>query len=155
MYSVYCAWLYLGWLGLLLAFNLAFISSDVLIYFLKKNIDQQQSRSNPFEQRAGMHAQPGFFNNEPTQAAYSENGPGPSSDRNAGVPSTSGADSDVTSEDEVVRLLNCSDHYSALGLARYQNIDVSILKREYRKKVIVIFSFQYLHNHAIFFHESF
>ena len=137
VYSVYCAWLYVGWLGLLLAFNLAFISSDVLIYFLKKN-NEQQSRSNPFEQRAGMHGQPGFFNDEPMQASSSENGPGPSADRNAGVPSTSGADSDVTSEDEVVRLLNCSDHYSALGFTRYQNIDVSVLKREYRKKVIVI-----------------
>ncbi|KAK7329596.1 hypothetical protein VNO77_23766 [Canavalia gladiata] len=136
VYSVYCAWLYVGWLGLLLAFNLAFISSDVLIYFLKKNIDQQ-SRSNPFEQRAGMHGQPGF-NDESTQASSFENGPGPSSDRNAGVPSTSGVDSDVTSEDEVVRLLNCSDHYSALGLMRYQNIDVSILKREYRKKAMLV-----------------
>ncbi|XP_020220765.1 uncharacterized protein LOC109803554 [Cajanus cajan] len=136
VYSVYCAWQYVGWLGLLLAFNLAFISSDVLIYFLKKNIDQQ-SRSNPFEQRAGMHGQPGF-SDEPTHASSSENGPGPSADRSAGIPSTSGVDSDVTSEDEVVRLLNCSDHYSALGLTRYQNIDVSILKREYRKKAMLV-----------------
>ncbi|KAK7303650.1 hypothetical protein RJT34_14562 [Clitoria ternatea] len=136
VYSVYCAWLYVGWLGLLLAFNLAFISSDVLIYFLKKNIDQQ-SRSNPFEQRTGMHGQPGF-DDEATQASSFDNGSGPSADRNGGVPSTSGVDSDVTSEDEVVRLLNCSDHYSALGLARYQNIDVSIVKREYRKKAMLV-----------------
>ncbi|KAK7246239.1 hypothetical protein RIF29_41100 [Crotalaria pallida] len=137
VYSVYCAWLYLGWISLLLAFNLAFISSDVLIYILKKNIEQQ-SRSNPFEQQAGMHGQPGSFNDEQSQASFSENGPGPSIDRNAGAPSTSGADSDVTSEDEVVRLLNCSDHYSALGFARYQNIDVSALKREYRKKAMLV-----------------
>ena len=44
VYSVYCAWLYVGWLGLLLAFNITFISSDVLIYFLKKNIEQQNPR---------------------------------------------------------------------------------------------------------------
>ncbi|CAL0309230.1 unnamed protein product [Lupinus luteus] len=137
MYSIYCAWQYLGWLGFLLAFNLAFLSSDVLIYFLKKNIDQQ-SRSNPFEQRAGMNSQPGYFNDEPMQASFSENGPGPSADRNAGGPSTSGTDSDVTSEDEVVRLLNCSDHYSAMGFTRYQDIDVSILKREYRKKAMLV-----------------
>ncbi|KAG4946199.1 hypothetical protein JHK87_042206 [Glycine soja] len=135
VYSVYCAWLYVGWLGLLLAFNLTFISSDVLIYFLKKNIEQQ-SRSNPFEHRAGMH-EPGF-SDEPTHASSSENGQGPSADRNAGIPSTSGVDSDVTSEDEVVRLLNCSDHYAALGFMRYQNIDVSILKREYRKKAMLV-----------------
>lgn len=137
VYSVYCAWLYVGWLRLFLAFNLAFISSDVLIYFLKKNIDQQ-SRSNPFEQRAGMNSQPGFGNDESIPSSSSENGPGPSADRNAGVPSTSGADSDVTSEDEVVRLLHCFDHYSALGLTRYQDIDVSVLKREYRKKAMLV-----------------
>ncbi|KAL2341631.1 hypothetical protein Fmac_009571 [Flemingia macrophylla] len=136
VYSVYCAWQYVGWLGLALAFNLAFISSDVLIYFLKKNIDQQ-SRSNPFEQRAGMHGQPGF-SDEQTHASSSENGPRQSADRSAGIPSTSGVDSDVTSEDEVVRLLNCCDHYSALGLTRYQSIDVSILKREYRKKAMLV-----------------
>ncbi|KAI5446623.1 uncharacterized protein LOC127074411 [Lathyrus oleraceus] len=135
IYSVYCAWLYVGWLRLFLAFNLAFISSDVLVYFLKKNIDQQ-SRSNPFEQRAGMNGQPGFRNDESMPASSSENGP--STDRNAGVPSTSGVDSDVTSEDEVVRLLNCSDHYSALGFLRYQSIDVSVLKREYRKKAMLV-----------------
>ncbi|KAK2448492.1 hypothetical protein P8452_12565 [Trifolium repens] len=137
VYSVYCAWLYVGWLRLFLAFNLTFISSDVLVYFLKKHIDQQ-NRSNSFEQRAGMNSQPGFGNDESMPPSSSENGPGPYADRNAGVPSTSGVDSDVTSEDEVVRLLNCSDHYSALGLTRYQNIDVSILKREYRKKAMLV-----------------
>ncbi|CAJ1963122.1 unnamed protein product [Sphenostylis stenocarpa] len=136
VYSVYCAWLYVGWLGLLLAFNLAFISSDVLIYFLKKNIDQQ-SRSNHFEHRSGMHGQPGFSDGS-THASSSENGPGPYVDRNTGIPSTSGVDSDLTSEDEVVRLLNCSDHYAALGFTRYQSIDVSILKREYRKKAMLV-----------------
>jgi DnaJ family protein C protein 14 len=148
VYSVYCAWLYVGWLRLFLAFNLTFISSDVLVYLLKKNIDQY-NRSNSFEQRAGMNSQPGFGNDESMPPSSSENGPGPYADRNAGVPSTSGVDSDVTSEDEVVRLLNCSDHYSALGLMRYQTIDVSILKREYRKKVSPCC--QYLHSHVLLF----
>ncbi|KAK4265934.1 hypothetical protein QN277_026919 [Acacia crassicarpa] len=136
-YSVYCAWMYAGWLGLLLALNLSFISSDVLIYFLKKRINQQsQSNASP-EYRAGMQGQPDFSSDEPMHT-YSENGPGLSADRSAGVPSTSGADSDLPSEDEVVRLLNCSDHYSVLGLTRYQNIDASLLKREYRKKAMLV-----------------
>lgn len=129
--------MYVGWLGLLLALNLSFISCDVLIYFLKTRINQQsQSNASP-EFRAGMQGQPYFSSDEPTYT-YPENGPGSVEDRNAGVPSTSGADSDLPSEDEVVRLLNCSDHYSVLGLTRYQNIDASLVKREYRKKVIVI-----------------
>ncbi|XP_054791250.1 uncharacterized protein LOC129296692 [Prosopis cineraria] len=137
VYSVYCARLYAGWLGLLLALNLSFISSDVLIYFLKKRINQQsQSNASP-EHRPGMQGQPDFSSDEPMHT-YSENGPGPSVDRSAGVPSTSGADFDLPSEEEVVRLLNCSDHYSVLGLTRYQNIDASLVKREYRKKAMLV-----------------
>lgn len=132
LYSVYCAWAYVGWLGMLLGLNLSFISSDALIYFLKNNIDEQ--RSKPFERTDGVQGDRSFFNGE-GHFQYSDTGSGQSMDRSAGVASTSGADSEITSEDEVVRLLNCTDHYSALGLSRYQQVDVSVLKREYRKKV--------------------
>lgn len=138
VYSVYCAWTYVGWLGLIFALNLAFISSDILIYYLKSNLNQQREPNRPAEQTPGMQGQPGFFNSEHMHASSSETGPGFSADRSPGVPSTSGADSDVTSEDEVVRLLNCTDHYSALGLSRYENVDVSLLKREYRKKAMLV-----------------
>ncbi|KAE8714242.1 glutamic acid-rich protein-like [Hibiscus syriacus] len=125
-YSVYCAWMYSGWLGLLLALNLSFISSDVLIYYLKNNINQQaRPNANP-EHTNGMHA------------SFSENAPGFSADRGPGVASTSGVDTEITSEEEVARLLNCTDHYSALGLSRYQNVDVNVLKREYRKKAMLV-----------------
>ncbi|GLT98944.1 hypothetical protein SLE2022_164160 [Rubroshorea leprosula] len=134
-YSVYCAWIYVGWLGLLLALNLSFISSDVLIYYLKNNVNQHGRSGGQPEQGSGMHGQPGFFNGE---SSFSENGPGLSTDRGPGVPSTSGVDTEITSEDEVVRLLNCTDHYSALGLSRFQNIDVNLLKREYRKKAMLV-----------------
>nr|POE95560.1 dnaj like subfamily c member 14 [Quercus suber] len=91
VYSIYCAWAYVGWLGLLIA-----------------------------------------------HASTSETGPGLSADRGPGVPSTSGTDSELTSEEEVVRLLNCTDHYLVLGLSRYEDIDVSVLKREYRKKAMLV-----------------
>ena len=44
---------------------------------------------------------------------------------------------ELTSEDEVARLLNCADHYSAFGFRLYEIIDVSVLKREYKKKVML------------------
>lgn len=135
IYSVYCARAYVGWLGLLLGFNLSFISSDALIYFLKSNIDEQ--RSKPYERTDGVQGDRSFFNGE-AHFQYSDFGSGQSMDRSAGVASTSGADSEITSEDEVVRLLNCTDHYSALGLSRYQQVDVSVLKREYRKKAMLV-----------------
>ncbi|KAJ6312299.1 hypothetical protein OIU77_013939 [Salix suchowensis] len=108
VYSTYCVWSYVGWLGLLLALNLSFISSDILVVQASFNGDSF------------------------------ETGPGLSADRSPGVPSTSGSDSELTSEEEVVRLLNCTDHYSALGLSRNENVDVSVLKREYRKKAMLV-----------------
>lgn len=133
LYSVYCAWFYVGWLGLLFGFNISFISSDALIFFLRKNINERGSPDTPFESTG-----PGNFN-EQRNASSSESGFGPTADRSSGVPSTSGSESDLTPEEEVVRLLNCADHYSALGFSKFGSIDVSILKREYRKKVCCIY----------------
>ncbi|KAF5195384.1 Dnaj-like protein [Thalictrum thalictroides] len=137
IYSVYCAKTYVGWVGLLLGLNLSFISSDVLIHYLKNNMNEHSRSSRPQEETEGMRSQPGSFFSEPMYASTSETS-GRSTDRNSGVPSTSGEDSELTSEDEVVRLLNCTDHYSALGLSRYENVDVSLLKREYRRKAMLV-----------------
>ncbi|XP_038703755.1 uncharacterized protein LOC119999968 isoform X2 [Tripterygium wilfordii] len=138
VYSVYSAWTYVGWLGLLLGLSLSFISSDILIYILSKNLNQQRRTNGHDEQTDGMQGQPRFFNSESVHPSSFETSPGLSADRGPGVPSTSGVDSELTSEEEVVRLLNCTDHYSVLGLPRYGNVDVPLLKREYRKKAMLV-----------------
>ncbi|XP_072994227.1 uncharacterized protein [Typha latifolia] len=130
IYSVYCAKGYVGWLGIVLGLNLSFISTDVLIHFLR-NINEQKSNHPP------EHPEREAFHFSPAGDAF-QSGYGSSVDRSSGDPSTSGAEKEVTSEDEVVRLLNCTDHYSALGLRRYDNIDVSLLKKEYRKKAMLV-----------------
>ncbi|XAR56964.1 hypothetical protein NMG60_11024945 [Bertholletia excelsa] len=136
-YSLFCALTYVGWLGLLLALSLSFISSDVLIFFLKNNMNEHRRPAQAPEQTARMEGQSGFFYGEPGPSSP-ETGSGLAADRGPGMPSTSGNDSEITSEDEVVRLLNCADHYSALGFPCYENVDVSILKREYRKKAMLV-----------------
>ncbi|CAH8298556.1 unnamed protein product [Eruca vesicaria subsp. sativa] len=123
VYSVYSALGYVGWLGLLLAFNLAFISTDALIYFFKNKINQQSTDDG---------------STDPLNGSSFENGPGFPGDRGSEVPSTSGTDSELTSEGEVARLLNCADHYSALGVPRYGNVDMAYIKREYRKKAMLV-----------------
>uniref|UniRef100_A0A7N0UDJ1 J domain-containing protein n=1 Tax=Kalanchoe fedtschenkoi TaxID=63787 RepID=A0A7N0UDJ1_KALFE len=128
MYSMYCAWAYSGWSGLLLGINLSFISSDALIYFLKNHVNEDQRHSKPTEYTYTM----------PNQQGGSETSFEHSADRGAGIPSTSGVDGEATSEDEVTRLLNCSDHYSALGFSKFGDVDVSVLKREYRKKAMLV-----------------
>ncbi|XP_042055178.1 uncharacterized protein LOC121799777 [Salvia splendens] len=136
VYSMYCAWNYVGWLGLVLGLNLSFISSDALLFLLRNIINEQgTAHSNP-EQTTGFQGQTPFH---PNESLPTDNGSGGHrADRSPGMPSTSGSDSEMTSEDEVVRLLNCADHYAALGLSRFENIDASVIKREYRKKAMLV-----------------
>ncbi|KAK3018615.1 hypothetical protein RJ639_004947 [Escallonia herrerae] len=138
VYSLYCAWAYVGWLGLLMGLNLSFISSDALVFFLRNNTSDRRRPDGAPEQTAGVQGEPGIFSGEQWHASFYENVSRLAADRNPGVPSTSGSDSDLTSEDEVVRLLNCTDHYSALGFSRFGEVDVSLLKREYRKKAMLV-----------------
>lgn len=124
---MYCAWAYTGWSGFFLGLNLSFISSDALIYFLKNHVNEDQRHKRSTEYTFTM----------PNQQGSSETSFEHLADRGPGIPSTSGADGEATSEDEVIRLLNSSDHYSALGFSKYGDVDVSVLKREYRKKVCI------------------
>lgn len=150
LYAVYSAWTYVGWFGVLLALNLSFISSDALMFFLKNNINHRMPDQVP-EQTAGMEGQQSFFYGGQGPSSP-ETGSGPSSDRGPGIPSTSGTDFEMSSEDEVVRLLNCTDHYSALGLSRFENVDVTILKREYRKKVRLLCGLHRWIYYELYFH---
>ncbi|PAN44186.1 hypothetical protein PAHAL_9G023000 [Panicum hallii] len=139
LYSMYCARSYVGWLGLLLSLNLSFFSSDVLVQFLKNKVDNKKSTgsSRSSEQSSGRSGNI-FEEFKPSADGTSQAGYARASDRNPGDPSTSGSEKELTSEDEVARLLNCTDHYSALGFRRYENIDVSSLKREYKKKAMLV-----------------
>ncbi|KAK8939902.1 hypothetical protein KSP40_PGU020633 [Platanthera guangdongensis] len=104
LYSLYCTRSYMGWPGLLLGLNLSFISSDLLVHFLKNNANEHRG---------------------PADCCHE-------------IPSTSGRETELTSEDEISRLLNCSDHYTVLGFNRFEDVDVSVLKREYRKIAMLV-----------------
>ncbi|KAJ9551238.1 hypothetical protein OSB04_015283 [Centaurea solstitialis] len=45
---------------------------------------------------------------------------------------------DVKAINEMKRILSCGDHYEALGLSRYKRIDGMLLKKEYRKKAMLV-----------------
>ncbi|KAI4311065.1 hypothetical protein MLD38_036001 [Melastoma candidum] len=125
IYAVYSAWMYVGWFSLLLGLNLSFISSDALVYFLRHRMSQPQGQNYP-------------PSGEMPDSSFPQTNTGSPQDRSSGTPSTSGANSEATAEDEVIRLLNCSDHYSALGLNRYGNVDALLLKKEYRRKAMLV-----------------
>lgn len=137
LYSMYCARSYIGWFGLLLSLNLSFFSTDVLVQFLKKNVDNENGSSRNSDQNSDRSSN--FFGefHQSSKDSSSHSGYTQPSNRGPGDPSTSGAE-ELTSEDEVARLLNCTDHYSAFGFRPYEIIDVSVLKREYKKKAMLV-----------------
>ncbi|MFS7922282.1 putative DnaJ domain, cleavage inducing molecular chaperone, Jiv, Chaperone J-domain superfamily [Helianthus anomalus] len=45
---------------------------------------------------------------------------------------------DVNAVNEMKRIIACADHYEALGLSRYKKIDAALLKKEYRKKAMLV-----------------
>ncbi|MCD7465121.1 hypothetical protein HAX54_000604 [Datura stramonium] len=137
LYSVYCAWTYVGWIGLIFVLNLSFISSDILIFFLRNNVNEQRRDHSFPDQTTGVQGEPNFQSSGSVPPSADDGYVHPV-DRGTGIPSTSGSDAEMTSEDEVLRLLNSTDHYSALGLMRFQSIDASVLKREYRKKAMLV-----------------
>lgn len=143
-YSVFCAWTYVGWIGLIFILNLSFISSDILIFFLRNNVNEQRRAHTFPDQTTGVQGEPSFCSRGSVPPSTDDGYVHPV-DRDTGIPSTSGSDVEMTSEDEVLRLLNSTNHYSALGLMRFQNTDASVLKREYRKKVIVYIFLKIIH----------
>ncbi|XP_009393158.2 uncharacterized protein LOC103978924 isoform X1 [Musa acuminata AAA Group] len=141
VYSMYCTRCYVGWLGLLFGLNVSFISSDILIHILKNNTNDSKSNDSS-EHTRQTRSRAGHFFGESSHSSLGDDAFQSSSetpaDRCPGVPSTSGTEAELSSEDEVARLLNCADHYSALGLTRYENVDASYLKKEYRKKAMLV-----------------
>lgn len=141
-YAVYTMKGYGGWLGLLFSIALAFISSDLALYFLS-TVEKEEK----FTQTKAEHVPPfqqKSFNGRSSDGSvpYTDSFQGNvDSARSSAGASTSGINEGdpLSAEEEVARVLGCNDHYAVLGFARYEIFDVSSLKREYRKKVQTLF----------------
>ncbi|KAK1380350.1 hypothetical protein POM88_027094 [Heracleum sosnowskyi] len=114
LYLVYCGWFDVGWLGLLYYCN-------ALMFYLTNNNYEFRSPDTPSESNG-----PGNLG-EQRNAASSESDFVPTADSSSGV-----------THEEVERLLNCADHYSALGFSKFVEIKDFILKANYRRKAILV-----------------
>lgn len=148
-YSVYCVKVRVGWIGVFLSINLAFLSNDVADYLLKcfDNVNE----STHFEEQ--KEPKPVMEDDLPGQREYSIPSDEPQKVHACKSSSTSATTSfinqkefsakrvvkeDMSSTDEMKRILHSTDHYEALGFPRHIKIDSGILKKEYRKKVDTI-----------------
>lgn len=140
-YSMYSAKVVGGWLGLFLCLNLSFVFSSLMIYLLHSN--DTDSSAQDFTGTTEGHANKSNKNRtrrgKPSEASDAM----PSMDTHqAGLGTTRSA---TTSEGEasavdreVERLLSCKDHYAVLELLRFAEVDLVTLKRDYKKKAMLV-----------------
>ncbi|KAK2638581.1 hypothetical protein Ddye_026376 [Dipteronia dyeriana] len=151
IYAIYFVKVRVGWFGVFLAINLSFLSNDVLNYLLQW-CDNISENSHFEEQKESETVTEDEFAGEceysiPTEeteklhSCKSSSKPTVTSSVIINQEESSGSKvvkEETSSIDEMKRILNSMDHYEALGFPRHKKIDATVLKKEYRKKAMLV-----------------
>ncbi|KAJ0101938.1 hypothetical protein Patl1_05083 [Pistacia atlantica] len=151
IYALYCVKVRVGWFGVFLTINLAFVSNDLLNYLLQfcDNVSENARCEEPKESETVTEDEfsGGCEFSTPTDEPEKLHSCKSSSKSTAtsfvinNQQETSVKKvvrEEITSADEMKRILNCMDHYEALGFPRQKKIDATLLKKEYRKKAKLV-----------------
>lgn len=153
MYSMYCVKVRVGWLGVTLSVHLAFFSNDVLNYLLQwcdnlsetAHFEEQKESSESFTEdnfpAEGEYSVP-VDESEKLNSCKSSPSKTPTTSSLADKRKESAGKQvvreDASSINEMKRILSSLDHYDALGFPRQKKIDAALLKKEYRKKAMLV-----------------
>ncbi|KAL4554620.1 hypothetical protein LXL04_037217 [Taraxacum kok-saghyz] len=159
VYSLYYLKHQAGWSGVLVSINLAFLSSDALIYII--NWCDSLSETVHFEEQKVTESET-FVEDDITDSTFCVNdevngkdsgeedekvyksSPSKStfvnkekkeSKSTVSIPVVKPNENEVN---EMGRILGCLDHYETLGFSRYDKIDATLLKKEYKKKAMLV-----------------
>ncbi|KAL5736771.1 hypothetical protein ACOSP7_031235 [Xanthoceras sorbifolium] len=150
MYAIYFVKVRVGWLGVFLAINLAFLSNDVLNYLLQwcdnisenSHFEEQKESETVTEDEYSGECEYSIPADEPEKLHSCKSSSKPASTSVISNQKESSCSKVVREEsssvDEMKRILNSMDHYEALGFPRHKKIDAIVLKKEYRKKAMVV-----------------
>ncbi|XP_043701104.1 uncharacterized protein LOC122651683 isoform X2 [Telopea speciosissima] len=152
IYALYCVKVRVGWLGVFLSINLAFLSND-LFSFLLQGCDNTTEETHFEEQKESETVtEDDDFSGDCEYSVPTSDAENIHSYKSSSKPSTtlnfvnnqrecsaSGVvKEDTSSVDEMKRIKNSGNHYETLELPPYKTIDATVLKREYRKKAILV-----------------
>lgn len=150
MYAMYCVKVRLGWPGVILSMNLAFLSNDIFICLLQwcDSVSEKTQAEEPKKPETVIEEEfPGEFKyssvpvEEPEKKVHEDKSstkpasPSTVVSNMKEISSVKVVKIDTDSADEMKRILHSLNHYEALGFPRYKKIDAALLKKEYRKKV--------------------
>ncbi|KAK9674563.1 hypothetical protein RND81_12G241000 [Saponaria officinalis] len=163
LYSIYCVKVRIGWFGPFLSVNLAFLSNDAFNYLLQWC--DKLNESTRFEEHKASEAFtednfsgeceysiPSEESEEQSSSTSTVKNPSKATSQTASKTTikTSALKSqkepspshvireDKNSLSEMRRILSCADHYEALGFPRHKKVDAVLLKKEYRKKAMLL-----------------
>lgn len=150
-YAMYSVQAKVGWPGVFLAINLAFLSNDILNFLLQwfDNVSESSHSEEPKPSETETVMEDDFAEEceYPIPPEESENLHSCKSSSKPPAVTTSVVDKkkellvnkvvreQTNSIDEMKRILKSLNHYEALGFIRHKKIDAVVLKKEYRKKV--------------------
>ncbi|XP_004294194.1 PREDICTED: uncharacterized protein LOC101300425 [Fragaria vesca subsp. vesca] len=151
-YAIYCVKVQVGWLGVLLSINLAFFSNDVLNYMLQwcdkvsesTHFEEPKQSEEVTEDDFSRECDYSIPTSEPEKVHSCKSSSKPSTStviNNTEKESSSSSKvvkEEISSADEMQKILSSLNHYEALGFPRHQKIDAAILKKEYRKKAMLV-----------------
>ncbi|KAI3466352.1 hypothetical protein Pfo_023015 [Paulownia fortunei] len=151
LYAIYCVKLRVGWLGVFLSINLAFLSNEISNYLMKW-CDNWSERTHFEEHKESESVTGDDFTTECEYSAPTEEEEKLQSCKSASKPASTSSfiekpkesvakqvvREDVNSITEMKRILSSGDHYEALGFPCQKKIDFLLLKKEYRKKAMLV-----------------
>ncbi|TYH92483.1 hypothetical protein ES332_A13G184500v1 [Gossypium tomentosum] len=148
-YSIYFVKVRVGWLGVFLSINLAFLSNDVLNYLVQRfdNVSETAHYEEPKESKPVMeedlsgeceYSNPSIDSEKVQPCKSSSKSATTSVINQKEVSAKRVVKEETSSADEMTRILNCTDHYQALGIPRHTKIDTAVLKKEYKKKAMLV-----------------
>ncbi|CAL5187200.1 unnamed protein product [Lathyrus oleraceus] len=151
-YAMYSVQVKVGWLGVILAVNLAFLSNDILNFLLQLFDNVSESPHSEEQKQPEPVPEDDFAEacEYPIPPVESENLQSCKSSSKPPAVTASVVDKQkellvnkvvreqTNSIDEMRRILKSLNHYEALGFNRHKKIDAAVLKKEYRKKAMLV-----------------
>ncbi|KAF6166077.1 hypothetical protein GIB67_023787 [Kingdonia uniflora] len=149
-YTMYCVQVRVGWLGVILSVNLAFISDDILNHLLQGCEHSSEEKLSEEQKEPESVTEDNFSGDggysfptseaETLHSCKSNNASTTSTVLNVQRESSVSrvVKTDTISADEMKRIIDSLDHYEALGLSRNKNIDAIFMRKEYLKKAMLV-----------------
>ncbi|MQM20934.1 hypothetical protein Taro_053964 [Colocasia esculenta] len=148
-YCVYCVYVRVGCIGIFLSMNLAFLSNDLFSSFLqgyecarekahceesKKSESLGEDFSEDCEFSMPTSEAEDVDSYKPCKTSCTEDVEKTEKEHSP----SKVVKSDLNSVDEMKRIMDSSNHYEILGFPQSKSIDITILKREYRKRAVLV-----------------